>query len=1120
MIRALIEFSLQQRLLILALTLLLAGGGVYAFTILPIDAFPDLTNNQVNIVTEAPGMAAAEVEQLVTYPVESAMMGIRRAEEVRSISKFGLSIITIVFPDDVDTYFARQLVNERLQEARTRIPEGLQPTLGPVATAFGEVYQYVIEGQGYSAMDLKTLHDWTIKPQLRTVPGVNEVNSWGGFIRQFHILVDPERLLAYNLTLEDVYQALAASNTNFGGSYIERGAEGYTVRGVGRFQPDNAQEQIRQVTIKSSAGVPVLVRDVATVEIGHAVRQGAVTKDGKGEVVSGMVIMTKGENSKSVIDRVQKRVHEIAKYLPEGVKLTPFYQQTTLVNRTIRTVATNLIEGGLLVILVLFLFLNNIRASLIVASIIPLSMLVAFISMKLFGVTANLMSLGAIDFGLIVDGAVVMIENFISRLSSTGEHPPGQASKGHLEEGPARVEKRVQSVKLFNLVRHSSLEIARPIVFGVLIIIAVYLPIFTLQGLEARMFRPMALTVCSALVGALVLTLTLVPALGSMALKPARHGAHERVLMALQNRYRQSLSRLMIRRGLTIGSALLVVLGTIGSMLFLGTEFMPQLDEGALLIETRRLPSVSLTQSVEIATMVEKAVREFPEVETVVTKLGRPDLATEAMGIYQGDVYVILKPIEQWSTARTKDQLIEAFDTRLKEIPGVVYNFTQPLAMRLDEVISGVKADVAVKLFGDDSDVLEREAKLIEGVLRRVRGAADVQTEMLSGAGELQIVVNRTELARYGLRVDDLKHLVETAIGGGVVTEVIDGRKRFDVVVRLPESRRREIETIRALIVPTPGGERIRLGQVASIDFAEGPEVINREDAQRRIVIQSNVRGRDIGGFVAEAQSLIEKEIRLPTGYFITWGGEFENQQSAMNRLYIVVPLALLLIYLLLYSAFRSILQAGLIIANVPFAMVGGVAALWLRGMNLNLSTAVGFIALFGVAVLNGVVMVSYINRLRDEGVGLREAVLDGASSRLRPVLMTALVASLGFIPMALSTAPGSEVQRPLATVVIGGLVTSTLLTLFVLPTLYELIVEKTSSVLKSILSQADKPLKARHDEGGEDGTTSGIAAFHSDNGSDRSPFSNDDHGTRTNTQATGSEEDSKDHADSRLHSR
>jgi cobalt-zinc-cadmium resistance protein CzcA len=1017
MIRTLINFSLRQRLLVIGLVLLLAGTGLYAFTQLPIDAFPDLTNNQVNVVTEAPGMAAAEVEQLVTYPIESAMMGILKTEQIRSISKFGLSMITIVFDDSVDTFFARQLVNERLQEARTRIPQGLEPTMGPVATAFGEIYQYVIEGKGHTAMELKTLHDWDVKPQLRTVPGVNEVNSWGGFVRQYQVLVEPERLLAYNLTLRDVYEALARSNTNFGGSYIEHGAESYTVRGLGRF---SSEEDIKKVVVKSAKGVPVLVQDVASVKIGPAVRQGAVTKDGNGEVVAGMVIMTRGENSKAVIERVTERIRGIEHTLPEGVKLTPFYDQTGLVNRTTRTVATNLIEGGLLVIIVLFLFLHNIRASIIVASTIPLSMLIAFIGMKLFGVSANLMSLGAIDFGLIVDGAVVMVENYISRL----QHPEAHDTPHHQET-------------VRETIRLSAVEVGRPIVFGISIIVAVYLPIFALQGMESRMFRPMALTVCCAILGSLLLTLTLVPAISSMVLKRQAHHPREGVIDRMREGYRRQLANAVRHRAVTLGGSLLLVALAIGSVPFLGTEFMPSLDEGALLIETRRLPSVSLSESVRIATMVEKVVREFPEVETVVTKIGRPDLATEAMGIYQGDVYVILRPHEEWKTVKTKEELIQKMDEKLSGVPGVAYNFTQPLAMRLDEVISGVRSDVAVKLFGDDPATLEREAERIRRVMSRIQGAADVQIETLGGAGELQIELNRAEMARYGLRVEDVKQTVETAVGGETATEIIDGRRRFAVVVRLPEAKRNDAETIRALLMPAPGGERVSLGQIASVHPAEGPEVINRENAQRRIVIQSNVRGRDIGSFVAAAQEAINREIKLPPGYYITWGGEFENQQRAMKRLYIVVPLALFLIFLLLFTMFGSVPQSLLIIVNVPLALVGGIAALWARNLNLSLSAAVGFIALFGVAVLNGVVMVSYINRLREEGHPLKEAVLEGAAQRLRPVLMTALVASLGFIPMAVSTAPGAEVQRPLATVVIGGLITSTLLTLFVLPTLY-----------------------------------------------------------------------------------
>ncbi len=1051
MISALIEFSLNQRLLVFALVLALAGAGLYALTTLPIDSYPDLTNNQVNIFTQAPGMAAAEVEQLVTYPIESAMMGMRKTEEVRSISKFALSVVTIVFDDSIDPYFARQLINERLQEARNRLPEGVETALGPPATPFGEISHYVVEGKNMNAMELRTLHDWIVKPQLRTLPGVNDINSWGGLTKQYHVLVNPERLTAYQLTVRDVYEALATNNTNFGGSYIERGAEGYTVRGLGRFEAAQAEEEIRNVVVKAASGVPVLVKDVATVEIGAAVRQGAVSKDGKGEVVSGMVIMSKGESSKNVIERVHERFQQIASSLPAGVTLTPFYEQTDLINRTIRTVATNLIEGGLLVIAVLFLFLWNVRASLIVAIVIPLSMLIAFIGMKAFGLTANLMSLGAIDFGLIVDGAVVMIENFISRLRIADGGARNEVNDATIERGNDKANPQ-------SAIRNAALEVARPIVFGIAIIIAVYLPLFALEGLEARMFRPMALTVVCALIGALLLTLLLVPALGSLVLKPVQHGGHERVMVFVQNVYRRMLRTVMHWRVLTVGLAVMLVIVTLVAMSRLGTEFMPKLDEGQFLIETRRLPSVGLTQAVDISRMVEEALLEFPEVKNVVTKLGRPDLATDTMGVYQGDVYVILKPIEEWATAKTREGLIEAFDKKLQTVPGVAYNFTQPLEMRMDEVISGVRADVAVKLFGDDFAALESTAERIRRVLERVPGSADVQVEALSGAAEIQIELKRAEMARYGLHVEDVKQVIETSIGGKVATEVIDGRKRFDVVVRLPEAVRRDNQAILRMLLPTPNGEKISLAQVAAIKTAEGPEVVNREDAQRRIVIQSNVRGRDIGSFVAEAQAAIAKDVKLPTGYYVTWGGEFENQQRAMKRLYIVVPLAIGMIFLLLYSMFNSLKYATLIIVNLPFALVGGVAALWLRDLNLSLSSAVGFIALFGVAVLNGVVMVSYINQLREKGLPLSDAVLEGASSRLRPVLMTALVASLGFIPMALSTQPGAEVQRPLATVVIGGLITSTLLTLFVLPTLYEWISQPAPLLQPSLAAAAELP--------------------------------------------------------------
>jgi cobalt-zinc-cadmium resistance protein CzcA len=1037
MIGAILRFSLEQRVLVLALVLLMAGIGVWALSTLPVDAFPDLTNIQVNVVTEAPGLAPAEVEQLVTFPIESAMMGIPRTEQVRSISKFGLSIVTVVFEDDVDLYFARQRVAERLQEVKARLPEGVEPTLGPVATAFGEIYQYTVEGEGYSLMELKTLHDWVIRPQLRTIPGVSEVNSWGGFIRQYHVLVDPERLLAYNLTVRDVYEAIARSNANFGGGYIERGAEAYIVRGLGRLR---SEDDLRHVTLTARAGVPVRVADVATVTVGPALRHGAVTKNGRGEVVSGMVIMTKGENSKRVIERITERIREIERTLPPGVRIIPFYDQTELIRRTTRTVAMNLLKGGMLVILILALFLHDVRAAFIVAAVIPLSMLAAFIGMRALGLSANLMSLGAIDFGLLVDGAIVIVENFVRR-----------------RQGDLRSATEVM--------RESAQEVARPMVFGVFIILAVYWPILTLQGMEARMFRPMVLTVSLAIFASLVLALTFVPALTSL-LGARMSAPPERLFSRVRRHYRRLLLKALHRRGATVGMAVLLIAFAILILLRLGTEFMPELDEGALLIETRRLPSISLTESVEIASRIERLLLEFPEIETVVTKIGRPDLATEAMGIYQGDVYVLLAPRERWRRARTREELIAALDQRLREIPGVTYNFTQPLAMRLDEVVSGVRSDVAVKLFGDDPETLLELARRIQSLLERVPGAADVQIEPMLGAQELRLEVNWAEVARFGLSVEDIAQLVETAVGGTIATQIIPttgtprdsgdrvgassalqnatgnppgfSAPRVDVLVRLAEAHRRDPQAIGQLLIQAPGGERVPLSRVARLTTAEGPEVINRENATRRIVIQANVRGRDLGGFVAEAQEVLRRELRLPPGYYITWGGQFENQQRAMRRLRVVVPLVIFVIFLLLMSTFDDLPRALLIMVNLPFALVGGVAALWIRGLNVSLSAAVGFIALFGIAVLNGLVMVSAITRLREQGAPLRHAVVKGATLRLRPVLMTALVASLGFVPMAVSTSPGAEVQRPLATVVIGGLVSSTVLTLLVLPVLYE----------------------------------------------------------------------------------
>jgi cobalt-zinc-cadmium resistance protein CzcA len=1011
MLERIINFHLEHRWFVLIGVIAIVAGGIWAILDIPIDAFPDLTNNQVVVITECPAMAPGEVEQLVSFPIETSLMGLPRTEGIRSISKLSLSIVTVVFEDSVNTYFARQLVNERLQEVRNRLPAGIEPTLGPVATAFGEVYQYTLEGERYSAMDLKTIHEWQIKNQLRTVAGVNEVNTWGGETRQYQVEVDPGKTLLYGLTLRDIFERVRENNANFGGGFIEHSAEQYTIRGVGRA---SSERDLEEIVLTSVHGTPVVLRDVASVSAAPMPRQGAVTRDGKGETVSGMVIMLKGENGKRVIERVKEKLASLS--LPPGLRISGFYDQSEVIDRTIATVRRNLLEGGGLVILVLLLFLGNVRAAFIVAMVIPLSMLIAFIGMRVFGVTANLMSLGAIDFGMIVDGAVVMVENSIRRLSTNTSDP---------------------DFSPFEQVRQGAHEVARPIVFAVAIIIAVYLPIFFLEGLEGRMFRPMALTVCSALIGSLVLALTVVPAATAVHLnRPLKH--HQGGWFEVVRRgYVRLLGALLRNPGKTVLVAVVLVVASTGSLAWIGTEFMPRLDEGSILIETRKLPGISLSESVAIGNRVERAILGFDEVSGVVSKIGRPDLATEAMGIYQGDVYVLLKPKSEWRTVATKEELIDKLSESLETIPGVAYNFTQPMAMRLDEVVSGIKADVAVKIFGEDPAVLEQKSEQALRIISSIPGAADAQMEIVSGVAELTVRVRRRDLARYGLNVADVREVVETAVGGRYVADLIDGQRRFAIQLRLPERFRRDPESLRDLLISAPGGERVRLSQVADVAVIRGPEVVSRENGQRRIVVQCNVRGRDLGGFVREARERVNAEVTMPPGYALDWGGQFENQERATKRLMLVVPAAVLIIFGLLFATFNSVSQAVMILLNVPFALVGGVAALWARGLNLNLSASVGFIALFGVAVLNGIVMVSYINRLRLQGMETQDAIREGASVRLRPVLMTALVASLGFVPMAIATSAGAEIQRPLATVVIGGLITSTALTLLVLPVLY-----------------------------------------------------------------------------------
>lgn len=1011
--RALVHFALHRRGIVVALTLALMAAGLYALQRIPFDAFPDLTGTRVEVITMAPGMAPEEVERLVTYPIESTLMGVPGAERVRSVSKFGLSLITVPFPDDMDVYFARQLVQQRLGDAKGALPVGIEPALGPVSTPMGELYQYVITSDSMSLTDLKTLHDYVIRPRLRTVPGVSEVNSWGGYTERVEVEVDPVRLAARRLTMTDVHNALERNDMAFGGSYLEQAGERFTLRGLGRVE--NADE-IAGIVVGASNGAPVRVADVATIRRGALPRNGAVTKDGEGEVVSGIVLKLKGADSRDVIERVRARMEEVKAALPAHVQVTPFYDQTDLVGHTTTTIVKNLVEGGLLVIAVLFLFLRNVRAALIVASVIPISMLMAFIGMAVFGYSANLMSLGALDFGLIVDASVVMVESFIRRL----EHD----QDGHR----------------LGLFERAAVEVGRPILFGIAIIVAVYIPIFTLDGMEGRMFKPMAFTVVCAVLGSLLLALTYVPAVSAWALRDVR-STPAPWLERLTERYRRALDGVIRRPQPLLLVSVVLVVTSLWSLSRIGTEFMPKLDEGAILVNTRRMPSVDLADATRLSLAAERITMRFPEVLTVVTKEGRPDLATEAMGLFEGDMYVILKPRREWTTAKDRDGLVAAMDSALRVLPGVDVSFTQPLAMRLDEAESGIKTDLGIKVVGPDLVQNQQVAERLRRIVATVPGNADVSVEVAEGSGQVRMQVRREVLAQYGVSVADVRDAIDHAMGSQTAAELIDGFRRIPVVVRLPDAYRHDAAAIGRILVRAPGGELVPLSVLTEMVSTTGPELIGHEDAQRRSLVLSNVRGRDLGSFVEEVRARIADEVTLPSGVFLEWGGQYENQQRAMARLELVVPLALLLIFGLLYLSFRSIPQAVLVLSNVPFALVGGVAALWMRGLNLNLSASIGFIALFGIAVLNGVVMVEHLNHLRHDAHlpdrSVRGRVRQGAADRLRPVLMTALVASLGFVPMALSTSPGSEVQRPLASVVIGGLVTSTVLTLFVLPVLY-----------------------------------------------------------------------------------
>ena len=1033
MLERFIALSIRFRWIVMALVVLACAVGVWSFQRLPIDATPDITNVQVQINTEAPGFSPLESEQRITFPVETAIAGVPGLEYTRSVSRYGLSQVTAVFEDGTDIYFARQLVNERLQAARGQLPEGLTPELGPIATGLGEIFMYTIEaergarrpdGELYTPEDLRTLQDWVIRPQLRNTPGVTEVNTIGGFERQYHVTPWPDRLVAYGVTMAEVVEALNRNNANVGAGYVERYGEQYLVRVPGQAE---SLADLGAIIVANRNGVPVRVADVADLVMGEELRTGAATEDGR-EVVLGTVFMLVGENSRTVAQAVAARLDEAAKALPAGVRAVPVYDRTDLVDRAIHTVEKNLLEGALLVIVVLFLLLGNIRAALITAAVIPITMLLTITGMVQAGVSGNLMSLGALDFGLIVDGAVIIVENCLRRFG----------------EAQHRLGRLLNRDERFALAASASGEVIRPSLFGVLIITLVYVPIFALTGVEGKMFHPMAITVVMALTFALILSLTFVPAAVAMFVTGKVEEKDSFVMRGARRFYQPALDMaLRLRVAFVAVAVALVAIAALGASR-MGSEFIPNLDEGDIALHALRIPGTSLSQAVQMQTALERRIAQFPEVERVVAKIGTAEVATDPMPPSVADTFIMLKDRKDWPDPRKpRAELLAELQAAVAEIPGNNYEFTQPIQMRFNELLSGVRADVAIKVFGDDLDELLEVGNAVEGVIGGIEGAEDVSVEQVTGLPVLQIRPDRAALSRLGISMEDVQQVVSASIGGVVAGQVFEGDRRFDVVVRLPETLRENTEAIGRLRIPVPGSGGtafVPLEEIATIAVEKGPNQISREDGKRRVVVTANVRGRDLGSFIAEVQEKVGAEVEVPAGYWISYGGTFEQLISAAKRLQLVVPVVLLLIFGLLFALFRSVKDSAIVFSGVPLALTGGVAALAMRGLPLSISAAVGFIALSGVAVLNGVVMVSFIRTLIAEGKPLGEAIREGALTRLRPVLMTALVASLGFVPMALNVGAGAEVQRPLATVVIGGIISSTILTLLVLPALYSLV--------------------------------------------------------------------------------
>jgi len=1045
MIDQIIAFSIRQKLIVLLAIIGLIGWGIYNMQRLPIDAVPDITDNQVQVITNAPTLAAQEVEQLITYPLEMALGNVPGVLEVRSVSRFGLSVITVVFKEDIDIYFARQLINERIEAAAKDIPEGLgDPEMSPVSTGLGEIYQYILyaaEGyeQEFSSTDLRSLQDWVVKRQLVGIEGVIEVNSSGGHLKQYEVAFNPDKLKSMGITLDELYAAVAQNNANAGGSYIEKKHYTYFIRGEGRLQ---TMSDIEQVVVKNVDGLPILVKDIATVKIGHAPRFGAVTFNGKGEVVAGQVMMLKGANAAEVTARVKERMVQIEKSLPKGVIIEPYLDRTKLVNRTTRTVVTNLIEGGLIVVFVLVLLLGNLRAGLIVASVIPLAMLFALSMMRLFGVSANLMSLGAIDFGLIVDGAVIIVEAILHHLG--------------VRKGGQQLSRREMNQEVLS----AATQIRKSAAFGEIIILIVYLPILFLIGIEGKMFKPMAQTVSFAILGALILSLTYVPMMASLFLN--RHISTKTTIadriMTVINRFYQPVLEL------TLKFRYLVLFATLGlfawSLLVfsrMGGEFLPTLEEGDFALHQILPSGSSIAQGVEVSAELQNILLDnFPEVEKVVTKIGTAEIPTDIMPLEAGDIFVILKPKAEWTSGKTKEELFEKMEAKMNEFPGVIYEFTQPIQMRFNELMTGVRQDIAIKIYGEDLGVLAAKAKEVEDLIETLDGVGDIQVEPTAGLQQMVVDYNQAKMAKYGVNAATLNQYIRTGFAGEQAGYIFEGEKRFELVLRLDEQFRQGIDDLKNLYIPLPNGNQVPMEELATVRFAEGPTQISRDNTQRRITIGVNARGRDVESLVMDIQRKLETDLGLQTGYYVTYGGSFENLQSARKRLLIAVPVALALIFVLLYLTFNSIWQTILIYTAIPMSAIGGIWALYFRSMPFSISAGVGFIALFGVAVLNGIVLIAYFNRLKKEGVNdVLERIRLGTTVRLRPVLLTAAVASLGFLPMAFSSSAGGEVQQPLATVVIGGLITATFLTLIVLPVLYYFFEKGRKKILSSGLTIA-----------------------------------------------------------------